>query len=380
MIIGFDGKRAIENNTGLGNYSRLMVEVLADKFPENSYLLYAPRLKSNPRMKPLLEHSNVKMVYPTAGISRLSGSLWRSKGITPLLNKDAVDIYHGLSGELPMNIGEFHGPTVLTIHDVIFRRFPECYHAIDRKIYDYKFCRSANDATRVIAISKRTKADIMEFYGIPEDKIDVIYQGCHSQFHRTPSAEEIETVKAKYDITRPYIITVGTVETRKNQVMAVRGLRGLPDELDLVIVGRRTPYAKTLDHYISHYSIESRVKFLENVPFADLPALYAGAFCSSYTSRYEGFGIPVIESLSVGTPVIVASGSCLEEAGGPDTPAVDPDDIEEWLNIIKDFINYPSTREKIARQGREYVKRFNDDAMASQTMETYLKAIDQYRQ
>lgn len=380
MIIGFDGKRAIENNTGLGNYSRLMVEVLADRFPENSYLLYAPRLKSNPRMKSLLEHPNVKMVYPPAAIGRLSGSLWRSKGITPLLNKNQVDLYHGLSGELPMNIGEFNGPTVLTIHDVIFRRFPECYHTVDRKIYDYKFCRSANDATRVIAISERTKADIMEFYDIPEDKIDVIYQGCHAQFHRTPSDEEIEAVKAKYEITRPYIITVGTVETRKNQVMAVRGLRGLPDEFDLVIIGRRTPYAKTLDHYISNYSIESRVKFIENAPFADLPALYAGAFCSSYTSRYEGFGIPVIESLSVGTPVIVASGSCLEEAGGPATPAVDPDDVEEWINTIKDFINFPSTREKTARLGREYVKRFSDDAMASQTMETYLKAIGQYRQ
>lgn len=311
-------------------------------------------------------------------MGRAFGSVWRSKGITGCLVEDHVGLYHGLSGELPINIRDFNNPTVLTIHDVIFRRFPECYNPIDRKIYDYKFNRSAQEATRIIAISEQTKRDIMEFYDIPEEKIDVIYQGCHAQFHRVPSEKEIEIVKKKYGLDNPYIITVGTVETRKNQAMAVRGIRGLPDELDLVIVGRRTPYAKTLDKYISTYSIESRVKFIEHADFADLPALYAGAFCSSYTSRYEGFGIPVIESLSVGTPVVVATGSCLEEAAGPSSPAVDPDDVEEWINTLKEMINYPASRDKIAREGMKYVRRFNDEDMATRTMATYMKAIEEY--
>lgn len=379
MIIGFDGKRAIENNTGLGNYSRLLVEVLADKYPENKYLLYAPRLKENTRLLRLMEHRNVDIVTPDSSLGRGFGSAWRSKGVTRQLIHDQVDLYHGLSGELPVNIGELDAPSVLTIHDVIFRRFPECYNPVDRKIYDYKFDKSAHKATRIIAISERTKKDIMEFYGIPEEKIDVIYQGCHSQFHRIPSREEISAVKRKYGLDNPYVITVGTVETRKNQAMAVKGIRGLPDELDLVIVGRRTSYAKTLDRYISTYSIESRVKFIEHADFADLPALYAGAFCSSYTSRYEGFGIPVIESLSVGTPVIVATGSCLEEAAGPSAPAVDPDDVEEWINTLKEMVNYPASREKIAREGKEYVRRFNDETMGARTMATYLKAIEDHK-
>ncbi|MDE6360288.1 MAG: glycosyltransferase family 4 protein [Muribaculaceae bacterium] len=378
MIIGFDGKRAIENNTGLGNYSRLLVEVLSAKYPDNKYLLYAPSLKENPRLKRLLEQRNVDIVTPDTAFGRTLRSVWRSSGVTPCLRRDKVDLYHGLSGELPVNIGGFDGPTVLTIHDVIFRRFPECYKLIDRKIYDYKFGRSALEATRIIAISERTKKDIIEYYDIPEDKIDVVYQGCHPQFHGVPSAEEIERVKKKYGLDNPYIISVGTIETRKNQAMAVRGIRGLPDEIDLVLVGRRTPYAKTLDGYISTYSIESRVKFIENADFADLPALYAGAFCSSYTSRYEGFGIPVIESLSVGTPVVVATGSCLEEAAGPSAPAVDPDDVEEWLNTVKEMVNYPSVRAKIAREGMEFVKRFNDDDMASRTMAAYTRAIEEY--
>lgn len=378
MIIGFDGKRAVQNNTGLGNYSRLLVEVLATRFPEHLYALYAPKLRPNPRLKPLMELDNVELHTPDTASGRTFGALWRSRGITSALKEDKVSLYHGLSGELPMNIAGSGIPSVVTIHDLIFRRFPECYSAVDRRIYDYKFRHAAERADRIIAISECTRRDIMEFYNIPAEKIDVVYQGCDRQFRTRPSDAAIERVKAKYGLERPYIISVGTIETRKNQVMAVRGLRGLPDDLDIVLVGRRTPYARTIDHYVSTYSIGSRVKFIEQADFADLPALYAGAYFSSYTSRYEGFGIPVIESLSVGTPVIVASGSCLEEAAGPSAPVVDPDDVEDWINTAKELFNYTESRDRLARQGQEYVSRFNDADTAEKTMETYLRALREH--
>lgn len=380
MLIGFDGKRAIENFTGLGNYSRLLVEVLSERYPENEYLLYAPQLKRNTRMRKLMERRNVNIISPDPSFApRISGSIWRTSRLTSRLINDSVDLYHGLSGELPSGITGLKKPTVLTIHDLIFRRFPAGYKAIDRMIYDRKFSRSAADATRIIAISQCTKDDIMDLYGIPDEKIDVVYQGCDPQFHRRPSDAEIEAVKRKYNIDGDYIITVGTIETRKNQMLTLRGMRGIGEELKLVIVGRRTPYAAQLDRYISYHHIDQRIIFIDNVEFADLPALYAGAYLSSYTSRYEGFGIPVIESLSVGTPVIVATGSCLEEAGGPATPAVDPDDVAEWVNVVKELIDYPSARDKIAREGMEYVKQFNNSNMAEQTMATYLRAISEFK-
>lgn len=378
MKIGFDGKRAVNNNTGLGNYSRLLVEVLADRYPDNEYTLYAPRIRSNPRLEPLLSRPKITLTPPATQLGKMLPALWRTYGMTHQMRHEGVDLIHGLSNELPLNVGKAGVPSVVTIHDLIFLHHPECYKPADRAIYDYKFRRAAQQATRVIAISECTKRDLMVQYDIPEEKIDVVYQGCAKQFHRTPDTAEIERVKAKYGIQRPYIISVGTIERRKNQMMPVRCMRALPAEFELVLVGRRTEYARELDQYIATYQLGDRVKFIENVPFTDLPALYAGAYVSSYTSRYEGFGIPVIESLSVGTPVIVAKGSCLEEAGGFYTPAVNPDEMDEFYNTVKEIINYPALREKLVTQGRRHIAQFTDRAMAEGTMATYRKALAAY--
>lgn len=379
MKIGYDGKRAVQNNTGLGNYSRLMVTVLAERYPENTYELYAPRMADNPRLTPVLAHGNVSLRLPDTPRWARHADLWRVWGLTRQLERDGIDLYHGLSGELPLNIRSAAIPTVLTVHDLIFRHYPHCYKRIDRNIYDLKFRRSAQAATRVIAISECTRRDLTEIYGIDPEKIDVVYQGCAEQFRHRPSDEAIAAVRRKYGLRHPYVISVGTVEERKNQILSVRGLRGLPGEMEVVLVGRKTDYARTIEEYCGTYNCAHRVKFIENAPFTDLPALYAGAFCSSYTSRFEGFGIPVIESLSLGTPVIVTTGSCLEEAGGPDTPAVDPDDVEGWINVVKELVDYPEARRRVAGAGQRYVQRFSDEAMAEGTMRTYMKAIEEFK-
>lgn len=375
LRIGFDAKRAVRNFTGLGNYSRLIIDSLARRYPDNRYLMYSPDARPNRRLDPILGLDNVELRLPATATGKALPSLWRVSGITGDLRRDKIDLFHGLSNELPLNIEKSGIPSVVTIHDIIFRHFPQCYKPIDRKIYDFKFARAARAATRVIAISECTRRDLVNFYGIPVGKIDVVYQGCDPSFSRKVTDAEIENLRKKYCLDRPFIVTIGTVETRKNQLLAVKALRGLPEEISLVIVGRQTPYADEIRRYIAANSLSDRVKWVDNAPFAELPVFYRAALFSTYTSRYEGFGLPVIESLSASTPVIIASGSCLEEAGGPSTPAVNPDDVDDMIHQCRLMIDDDTHRSSVAAAGHEYVARFNQDTFTGKVMEVYDKAL-----
>lgn len=374
LIIGYDGKRAVANNTGLGNYSRYVIDTLSIGFPRNTYRLYSPVIRDNDRLAPLLARGNVELVGPTSTFDRRFGSLWRTTSITRQLANDDVSIYHGLSNELPLNIAKADFPSVVTIHDLIYRRVPEDYKSFDRAMYDYKYSRSAQNATRIIAISQKTRDDLVEDYQIDPAKIDIIYQGCDPRFGLPISFEEKQRVRGKYKLPQRYFISVGTVQGRKNQMLAVKALERL--DLPLVIVGnRKSGYAAEIAAYVSAHGLSDRVMWIDNAAFSDLPTLYALAEFSSYTSRYEGFGIPVIESLTVGTPVIAATGSCLEEAGGPGAVYVDPDDVDAFADYALRLASETNYRDKLADKGRRYVKRFSADEFARLTMATYRKAI-----
>ena len=375
LKIGFDGKRAVNNNTGLGNYSRLVVDVLSAYYPANEYVLYVPEIKDNPRMKPLTERNNVRLCEPDSSIGRVLGSAWRSFGVTSQIKRDGIDLFHGLSNELPLNISSSGITSVVTIHDVIFRRVPENYKAADRLIYDFKFRRACKDATRIIAVSERTKSDIVNDYGIDPAKVDVIYQGCHPQFGYPQDFETKQEVREKYNLPERYYISVGTVETRKNQLLALKALRALPSDVKMVIVGRRTDYAKQLDQFISSNRLSDRVIFLENVPFVELPALYSMACFATYTSRYEGFGIPIVEALSAGVPVVACTGSCLEEAGGTGAIYINPDDTDAMTDAALKLLEDGYLRDKMVESGRRHIKSFTNAEFARRTIASYNKAI-----
>ena len=166
-------------------------------------------------------------------------------------------------------------------------------------------------------------------------------------------------------------MSVGTIEERKNVLLAIKALDELPEEIHLVIVGRRTPYTDEAVKYIKSHSLDKRVHFRHQVTFDDLPALYQCAKLFVYPSRYEGFGIPIIEALHSGVPVIAATGSCLEEAGGPNSIYVNPDNAQEMANAIRLVWNNPDLRQKMIEQGLEYVSRFSAEKQASQMMELY---------
>ena len=372
ILIGFDAKRIVRNGTGLGSYARTLVNALS----ENEHLqlnLYAPDEGRDDLRQQIVNREKVKFVYPEGLHFRFQRDLWRTKGVVKQLKEDGVQLYHGLSGELPAGLKAAGIPGVVTIHDLIFLRHPEYYHWWDVEIYRRKFKSTLKEASRIIAISECTKRDILYYGDFPEDKIDVIYQGCSNRFRKSVSEADKNRVKAKYNLSDNFILNVGSIEARKNVLLAVKALGCLLDSFRMVIVGKHTKYTDEVIAYVKKNRLEDRVQILHGIPDDDLPVIYHLAKVFVYPSRYEGFGIPIIEAIQTGLPVVACTGSCLEEAGGPDCLYVSPDDVEGMANAIKQAIAEKDVR---VPRAQEYIKRFENSNLAAQVIEEYEKTIN----
>lgn len=375
MKIAFDAKRITHNSTGLGNYGRYIVDILSDYYPENAYDLYSPDKGKDHLRNKLREKDNITYHYP-GPIDSLLKSAWRSFGIIKDLKKLSPDIYHGLSNELPVGLEKAGIQSVVTIHDLIFIRYPQFYKKIDRTIYNHKFKKACEQADRVVAISGMTRQDIIKAYHIPEEKIDVVYQGCAPLFLKQVSPEQKENIRIKYNLPSNYILSVGSIEQRKNLLLIVRALRQLGKKIHLVAIGKRTPYTETVEEYIRDNNMQQQVTILNNVPFEDLPGFYQMADLFIYPSFFEGFGIPIIEALHSNVPVIAATGSCLEEAGGPTSLYVEPNDVNDLSEKINWVLSTPAQIDLMKNAGKEYVKRFTDQQIAHDLMDVYRNVLN----
>lgn len=367
LKVGFDGKRATNNLTGLGNYSRSLIKLLAEKKTENTYFVYTPKVNSNPRITDFMETEGLQIKTPKTG-----NFLWRSFGILKDLINDGVDLYHGLSQEIPFAINHSKIKTVVTIHDLIFLRFPQYYNIIDRKIYTFKSKYACNNADLIIAISEKTKADIVEFYGIYKDKIKVIYQTCDDIFKTASSEEQLQSVSIKYKLPSKYLLSVGTIEERKNLLSLIKSLPNVSQAVNLVVIGKATSYKKHVLAEIKKLNLQKQILFLENVSFVDLPAIYQLSTAFIYPSKYEGFGIPILEALFSKTPVIAATGSCLEEAGGPASIYVEPEDDQALAKAIDSILNSSVLRNEMIEKGLMYASKFDSDKITEEVMNCYL--------
>lgn len=371
--IGFDAKRAAQNRTGLGNYSRFVIEMLLKYAPGNEYLFYIPSERKNKLLN--IDALNVKNVYPQSVWKKLA-SIWRVWGIKRDIRRDSIDLFHGLSNELPLNIHkQDRARSIVTIHDLIFLKFPEYYKPIDRWIYNFKFRRACINADRIIAVSECTKRDIISCYGIAEDKIDVVYQGCDELFAKVAPEEKKSEVRRKYGLPEKYILYLGSIEERKNLLQLAKALNHLKSDISVVAVGKRTPYAKLVDDYVQQNNLSDRFMMIHNAPFADLPSLYQMSSVFVYTSFYEGFGIPILEALNSGVPVIAATGSCLEEAGGEGTIYVSPTDEKELAARLDEVLNDEALRSTMIEKGKEYASRFTMDKLVCSLLDVYGKVL-----
>ena len=361
-IIGFDAKRIVRNGTGLGSYGRTLINDLAD-YPL-TLRLYVPDMGRDNLRNQVVKSERISFHTPHSTF--FGKSFWRSHGIVKDLKRDGIQLFHGLSGELPFGIHKSGIKTVVTIHDLIFLRHPEFYNPIDVKLYTWKFRQTLHEADHIIAISECTKRDILEYGGdnVSEDKITLIYQSCSPRFNVSPIVSPSR-----------YILSVGSIETRKNTLLAVKALTFLPSDISLVLVGRHTIYTDKILAYAKEHQLEHRVKIMHGVPDSELPALYAGAECFVYPSIYEGFGIPIIEAISCGLPVVACTGSCLEEAGGPDSLYVDPDDSIGMAEAIRRSLKGVDDREERILRSMEYIRRFRGNDVAGQVVEVYKKLL-----
>lgn len=365
LKIGFDAKRLFNNFTGLGNYSRTLLHDLNAFHNGNEYHLFTPNAKFNSRTAPFLNNKSFNIHY-AHGFK----PFWRTWSIVKDLVKADIEIFHGLSHEIPVRIKNSRIKTVVTIHDLIFKKYPDQYNKIDNLIYNFKFKYACKNSDRIIAISESTKKDIIDFYQIPEEKISVIYQSCDPIFYNYDHSKQSDIIK-KYNLPNEYLLNVGTIIERKNLLNIVKAMELVKDCPPLAVIGKGKEYKNRVIKYINEKGLAGKVIFLDNVDFCDFPAIYSGAQAMIFPSIYEGFGIPVVEALFCKTPVITSNISSLPEAAGQDSLLVNPFDVESIADSISKVLTDSNLRNKMIVKGYEFVQKFNAKKVTADVFDLY---------
>ncbi|MBY0413195.1 MAG: glycosyltransferase family 4 protein [Bdellovibrionales bacterium] len=378
MRLGFDGKRATQNFRGLGNYSRGIIEGLLEYSPEELYI-YSPVVKDERAKRWLKENKSNRLTLrtPKKFIGKKISSLWRSFSIVNDLKEDHLDIYHGLSHEVPVGVKKGAKKSVVTIHDLIFLRYPEFFPLIDRITYKKKFTYACKHADMVIAICEQTKRDLIEFLKVDEKKIVVHYQSCDPFFYEKREFSEIKALMSKYNFERPFILTVGAFEERKNQLRLIQAFSKIAAsiEQDLVLIGNGKAYLEECKKIVEDFKIGTRVHFLANIPFSELPLFYQAADLFCFPSHFEGFGLPIVEALFSKTPVITSLGSCFPESAGPDSVYVDPLNVDDIADKIVMVLGDVALQENMISNGYTFAQKFHRKVVTQNLLECYRQLI-----
>lgn len=364
MNLGFDAKRLFLNSSGLGNYSRNLIHALYTYHPSHKYYLFTP--KTGDAGKAFLNHH---IVMPKAFHHKLLKSAWRSSGITGQINALQLDVYHGLSNELPFTISRFKGKKIVTIHDLIFLRFPEYYKAFDRNIYNKKVKHACAIADTVISISQQTKNDLVELLGVDEKKIVVHGQSCNRIFWDTKDQAPAYDVCEKHQLPQQFILYVGTVEPRKNLLELLKAMKEI--DMPLVVVGKlKDKYGQQVMNFIHNNGLMQKIFFPKAINNNDLALLYKKAFCLVYPSVFEGFGLPVLEAMVCGCPVITGNQSSMPEVGGDAALYINVYETGDYMDKIRQMAD-EGFRAKMVTKGYQQAVNFSYENWAKKTFEVY---------
>ncbi len=380
MNIAFDAKRAFTNSTGLGHYSRTLISSLSEFYPEHEYFLCTPKI-TNRFDVDTLEH--VHTITPQHFPSSVFTAAWRSSWVKKDLQQLKIDLYHGLSHEIPLGIEKTEIKSVVTIHDLIFERYPYQYNSIDVQIYRRKFRNACEHTDKIIAISNQTKKDIIQLYKIPANKITVCYQSCNPAFENKVSDAEKQRIKQQYNLPDKFFLYVGSIIERKNLLTICKAMLQLKDTLNipLVVIGEGKKYKQKVKEFINQHSLQSKIIFLSEIQSLqslksfqsseDFPAIYQQAMCMIYPSVFEGFGIPVLEALWSRVPVITSNVSSLSEAGGDGALYVDPMNEEQMADAMLDIYSNTELRKDLINKGWQHAQNFAREKTAACVMDVY---------
>lgn len=371
MHIGFDAKRFFHNTTGLGNYARNTVRGLVEAFPEHSYRLYTPRVGA--RFRTSAAHPAIT-VQEACPLGRTLPTLWRSLGIPGAALKDGLDIYHGLSHELPLTRFSPRTRTVVSMHDLLFVTHPQLYPWLDRRIYALKYKTSCQRADLIVAVSQKTAEDVAHYFDIAPERIRVAHQSCDPAFYAPVDEAEKARLRAAHGLPTNFILFVGSLVARKGCQTLVAALSALPRENRpvLALVGTG-PEERALRAQAQTLGLDGLVRFLGHVPASDLPGLYQAATAFVYPSVGEGFGIPILEALFSRVPVITSTGSCFAEPGGDAALYTTPGNIEELAHALGRVLDDDALRAAMIERGRRHAEKFHLARTSERLMSLYIE-------
>ena len=359
--------------TGLGgneSYATNLIEALAAVDDVNQYTLYVTRAEAVERFQNRWPNFSVRSTLPHTPLIRIPLTL------SAELRRNPVDVLHVQFTSPPFS----PCPVVVSIHDLSFEHLPQTFKWRSRKQLRITVRRSAREAARVIALSEFVRRDIIDSYSVPADHVSVIPLAAPDHFGPVKDEDELQRVRQTYGIKDDYILSVGSIQPRKNLsrlVAAYSRLRKAKPEVKLpklVLVGKCAwLYDETL-RTIKELEVSDSVILTGYVPEADLPALYSGATCFVYPSYFEGFGLPPLEAMQCGAPVIVGNKTSLPEVVGEAALLVDPFDIDALAAAIGSVVNDSQLRTELANKGLQRAKLFNWRTTARQTLAVYQQA------
>ncbi len=373
MHIGIDASRAaIAARTGTEHYTYELIGALARRDRMNRYTLYA---NQPPAALP--------PIGPNVALRRIPFSrLWTHARLSAELLRHPPDVLFVPAHVVPLGAPFARNlATVVTIHDMGYLYFPEAHTRAQRLYLRLSTVWSARVASRVIAISSATRDDLILHAGIPPEQIRVILHGVAPRF--TPQdAAQVAAVRQRYDVPERYFLYVGTVQPRKNLVRLIEAFaqssEAMPDPPTLVIAGKRGWLTEAIEQQ-ARQQAPGRVRFVGYVPDADMPALYSGALAFVFPSLYEGFGMPVLEAMACGTPVLTSNTSSLPEVAGSAALLVDPHSTTSMRDAFTRLATSDALRADLARLGSLHAAQFTWDACAANTLDVLQEAVASHR-